>query len=48
MPNIFKEMGGPAEWRHNREGFIRKAMIAAALAGVAVYLIQQRRRRRHF
>jgi len=45
IPNIWKEMGGPAEWRYNRQGFIRKAMIVAAIAGVATYLIQQRRRR---
>src|SRR5918993_262921 len=28
VPNLFAEMGGPAEWRYNRAGFIRKAMIA--------------------
>lgn len=44
VPNIFAEMGGPAEWRHNRAGFVRKAVIAAVVAGVAVYWIQRRRR----
>jgi hypothetical protein len=31
VPNIFKEMGGPAEWRYNREGFIRKAAVTTAV-----------------
>jgi hypothetical protein len=44
VPNLFAEMGGPAEWRHNRAGFVRKAMIATAVAGLAVYLMRNRRR----
>jgi hypothetical protein len=45
VPNIFKEMGGPAEWKYNRQGFIRKAVIAGAVVGLIVALQQRRRRR---
>jgi hypothetical protein len=43
VPDIFREMGGPAEWRHNRQGFVRKAVVTTALVGVAVYLLRRRR-----
>jgi hypothetical protein len=43
VPNLFKEMGGPAEWRHNRQGFIKKAAVTTAVVGVAVYLLRRRR-----
>jgi hypothetical protein len=45
VPNIFKEMGGPAEWRYNRQGFIRKAMVAGAVVGVLLVLNNHRKRR---
>ena len=45
VPNLFTEMGGPAEWRYNRNGFIRKAFIAGAVVGVLLYLNERRRRR---
>jgi hypothetical protein len=44
VPNIFAEMGAGAEWRHNRAGFVRKALIASAAIGLAVYLVRRRRR----
>lgn len=45
VPNIFAEMGGPAEWRYNRAGFVRKALIAGAVVGtLALYLGRRRRR----
>ena len=43
VPNLFREMGGAAEWRYNRAGFVRKALVASALVGVAVVLLRQRR-----
>ena len=45
VPNLFKEMGGPAEWRHNRSGFIRKAMIGGAVVGLLLYINSRRGRR---
>ncbi|MDB5900774.1 MAG: hypothetical protein JWP22_1884 [Ramlibacter sp.] len=43
VPNIFKEMGGPAEWKYNRDGFVRKAAIAGAVVGL-IYVMRRRRR----
>jgi hypothetical protein len=45
VPNVFKEMGGPAEWRYNRAGFVRKALVASAVVGVVVYWARRRRDR---
>jgi hypothetical protein len=45
VPNLFAEMGGPAEWKYNRQGFIRKAMIAGAVVGLLVYANKRRRPR---
>jgi hypothetical protein len=45
VPNIFREMGGPAEWRYNRPGFYRKAFITGAAAAVLVYVATRSRRR---
>ena len=42
VPNLFAEMGGAAEWRYNRKGFVRKALIVSALVGTAVYLWRRR------
>jgi hypothetical protein len=44
VPNIWAEMGGPAEWRYNRAGFMRKAAIATVVVGMLVYLARRRRR----
>jgi hypothetical protein len=44
IPNLWKEMGGPAEWRYNRAGLVRKALITTAVLGTAVYLLRRRRR----
>lgn len=41
VPNIFAEMGGPAEWKYNRAGFVRKALIASAVVGALVYLTRR-------
>ncbi|HEY0823974.1 MAG TPA: hypothetical protein VGD76_09330 [Ramlibacter sp.] len=45
VPNLFTEMGGPAEWKYNRNGFLRKAFIAGAVVGVLLYMNERRRRR---
>jgi hypothetical protein len=46
VPNVFKEMGGPAEWKHNRNGFIRKAFIAGGIVGALLYMNSRRTRPR--
>jgi hypothetical protein len=43
VPNLWKEMGLAAEWRYNRAGFMRKALVISAAAGLAVYLMRKRR-----
>jgi hypothetical protein len=42
IPNIFAEMGWRAEWRYNRAGFVRKALVASAVMGLAVYMMRRR------
>ena len=44
VPNLFREMGGPAEWRYNRAGFYRKAAIAGGVVALLLYLNSRRRR----
>jgi hypothetical protein len=43
VPNLFAEMGGAAEWRYNKAGFLRKAFIAGAVVGLACYAMRRRR-----
>jgi len=44
VPNFFKEMGGPAEWKYNRTGFYRKAAIAGGAVLLLMYLNGRRKR----
>lgn len=46
VPNLYAEMGGAAEWRYNRAGVLRKALVVTAVVGLAAYLLSQRSRRR--
>jgi hypothetical protein len=43
IPNIFAEMGARAEWRYNRAGFVKKAVVVSAAVALAVYLARRRR-----
>lgn len=43
LPNIFGEMGARAEWRYNRAGFVKKAVVVSAAVALAVYLARRRR-----
>lgn len=45
VPNLFKEMGGPAEWKYNRSGFYKKAAIAGGAVLLLMYLNGRRKRR---
>jgi len=45
VPNVFKEMGGPAEWKYNRAGFYRKAAIAGGVVAALLYVNARRKRR---
>jgi hypothetical protein len=44
VPNVLAEMGIKAEWEHNRAGLVKKAVIAGAVIGTAVYLMRRRER----
>jgi len=44
VPNVLAEMGIKAEWEHNRSGLVKKAVIAGAVLGTAVYLMRRRDR----
>ena len=44
VPNVYREMGGPAELRFNRVGAMRKAAVAAGILA-AGYLVWRSRRR---
>ncbi|MDD2845902.1 MAG: hypothetical protein PHT57_13220 [Rhodoferax sp.] len=43
LPNLYAEMGGPAELRHNPAGVARKAMAGIAVAGLVLYITRHRR-----
>lgn len=44
FPNIIKERGWYAEWKHNKQGVIRTAVIAAVATTVLVMLLSNRRK----
>ena len=46
VPNVFAEMGIRSAWKHDRAGVVRKALIATAIVGVAVYQLQKPKRTR--
>jgi hypothetical protein len=44
IPNIPKEMGVPAEWRHNKTGLAKKIGVAALIGGGVLVLLKLRHR----
>ena len=46
VPNIYREMGGPAELRHNPRGAAKKALVLTAVAGLAYWAWRRSARRR--
>ena len=46
IPNIPKEMGIPAEWRHNKTGLAKKVGVAALIGGALFAWSRSRRSRR--
>jgi hypothetical protein len=45
VPNIYAEMGGPAELRHNPMGAARKAVVVAAVLGLAYVALRGKEKR---
>lgn len=46
IPNIFKERGWKAEWKYNRKGVIKNAVIGVAAASALIAILAYRRRSR--
>lgn len=46
VPNVYREMGGRAELRHNRAGLARKAIVVIGFTAFALALWNMRRERR--
>jgi hypothetical protein len=46
IPNVFAEMGGRAELKHNPAGLARKAVVASAVIGIGYYLMKRNNGRR--
>jgi hypothetical protein len=44
IPNLPKEMGWAAEWKYNREAFIRKTAITVGVTALLVYAWRRSRR----
>ena len=44
VPNVYAEMGGPAELRHNPLGVAKKALAVTAVFGVGYLLLRARHR----
>jgi hypothetical protein len=42
IPNIPKEMGVPAEWRHNKIGLVKKIAVATVIVGGTAGLVMAR------
>ncbi|MDQ3234705.1 MAG: hypothetical protein M3Q07_23110 [Pseudobdellovibrionaceae bacterium] len=45
IPNIFAEMGWKAEWKYNREGFIKKALVVSGILAGGYLFMKSRRSR---
>lgn len=43
IPNVFKERGWNAEWKHNKKGFITNVAIGVAVTAALVYIIKSKR-----
>jgi hypothetical protein len=44
IPNFFAERGWNAEWKYNRQGLVRKALIAAAITTAVVTFVTLKNR----
>jgi hypothetical protein len=44
LPNVYREMGGPAELKYNRAGALRKTAVVTGVLAVGYLLWRSRRR----
>jgi hypothetical protein len=43
IPNIFAERGWKAEWKHNRQGLVRRVLTGVVLSSAAIAYLRSRR-----
>ena len=43
VPNLFSELGGKAEWKHNRKNLVTGVLVGAVLVSVAVAYVRSGR-----
>lgn len=48
IPNLWLEKGWRSEWKTNRKGVIKKAVITAVIATVVIGVISQKRKKKSF
>jgi hypothetical protein len=44
VPNVFAEMGAKAEWKHNKAGIVKKAVVAACVSAFLVTYFRRSRK----
>ncbi|HLO59522.1 MAG TPA: hypothetical protein VK179_12320 [Bacteroidales bacterium] len=44
VPNVFAELGGKAEWKHNRKGFAAKVFTGAVITTAAIIYFSRKRK----
>ena len=42
VPNIFKELGWKAEWKHNRKSLVTRVLVGTVIASVAVAYLRRK------
>jgi len=45
IPNMIAERGWNAEWKYNRQGLIKKAVVGIAVVSAAILLLNRKKRR---
>jgi len=45
LPNIFAERGWRSEWKYNRQNFLLKIAVAAAVTGIAITLLKSKKKK---
>lgn len=43
VPRLFNEMGGHAEWKHNRKKLVARVVLGAVVASAAIVYLRSRR-----
>lgn len=46
IPNLIGERGWGAEWKYNRENFVKKIAVTAAVTGVAIWMLTRGKKKK--